>query len=116
MARDLEVEELFGPLTLAMGGHLAKLKLSDVRAGPLRELQVGDQLWEVPSLRALIGRLNEEAASDPTAKCCALLGEWEEMLQLWVVPRKVLRLLVKRPDFQPENEVVSFLSQGRTKS
>jgi hypothetical protein len=99
VSSDLEPEALFGSLAQAMGAPVSRLKLNDVRKGAVPELWVDEERWKVPSLRTLIAHFNEKAGP----KRCVVLGEWEEMLQLWALAQSPLRQLLRRPDFQPEN-------------
>lgn len=84
-------DEAMGPLTHAMGGAAKKLKLVDVRGAVPMELQVefstagGPKVekWEVEGVRGLVHNLNDLYRDDPTVKQVRVLGEWEDMLQLW---------------------------------
>ncbi len=91
-------DELVGPLTLALGGSARLLKVLDVRTGPPMVLEVQwrdvHEKWEVDGLEALIHNLNDLLAPEADVAAAVVLGEWEDMLQVWCVPKAVLiRLL-----------------------
>jgi len=100
-------EELMGPLLHALGGAARTLKLVDVRDRPVLELHVlvegALERWEVPDLRALIHNVNDLYRGTSGVKRGAVLGEWEDALQLWCLPAAALEELRREPGFQPEN-------------
>ena len=100
-------EELMGPLLHALGGAARTLKLVDVRDHPVLELHVlvegALERWEVPELRALIHNVNDLYRGTSGVRRTAVLGEWEDALQLWCVPAAALEPLRREPSFQPEN-------------
>ena len=102
-------DEVLGGLCAAMGGAAAKLRLEDVRGKGSFELhvRVGEVLerWEVEGVEGLVHNLNDLFRSDQTVRAVAVLGEWEDMLQLWCLDR--LRLLVALQErwFEPLNRI-----------
>ena len=91
-------DELMGPLTTALGGSARLLKVLDVRTGApmLVEIEWRDvhEKWELADLEALVHNLNDLFALEPGVAAAVVLGEWEDMLQLWCVPKSaLLRLL-----------------------
>lgn len=107
MAMDLAPDELIGPLCQAVGGAAKKLKVLDSRGKEpfVLELSFGgpSERWELFDSRELIDRLNARFEQEPAVKACAVLGEWEDMLQLWCVPKKKLSGLLAESFFVPEN-------------
>ena len=107
IALDLRPDELIGPLCERIGGRARELKVLDVRDDPEPELLVdaggGEEAWPVRDARDLVDRLNEAFADDPQARAVAVLGEWEDMLQLWCLPRETLPSLLRAPFFEAEN-------------
>ncbi len=106
-ALDLRPDELFGPLTHALGAAAAKLRVLDVRGDRPVELSITSEgiteRWELEDLGALIHNLNDLYRTDPTVKVACLLGEWEQMLQVWVVSKVQLKALLREPYFEPWN-------------
>jgi hypothetical protein len=107
-------DEVLGGLCTAMGGAAAKLRLEDVRGRGPYELHVripsnleprtsNLEKWEVEDVPGLVHNLNDLFRSDSSVRACAVLGEWEDALQLWCVDR--LRLLVLQQErwFEPKN-------------
>lgn len=107
IALDLRPDELIGPLCERIGGAARVLKVLDVRDDPEVALVVdagrGEEVWEVRDARDLVERCNEEFRQDPEARAVAVLGEWEDSLQLWCIPRPALSSLLRAPFFQAEN-------------
>lgn len=91
-------DEVLGALTHAMGGVASKLKITDVRSGPPMQLEVefptaeGKKVerWEVEDTRNLVHNLNDLYRDEPTVKQARVLGEWEDMLQLWCVEGRLV--------------------------
>ena len=107
VALDLKPDELIGPLCERIGGKARTLKVLDARDDPEPELLVdagdGEEAWPIRDPRDLVDRCNEAFQSDPEARPVAVLGEWEDKLQLWCVPRGALPSLLRAPFFQAEN-------------
>lgn len=91
-------DELIGPLCAAMGGAARALRVLDVRERPVLTLDVlVDDMeveLEVERLEQLPVDLNELLAASPDVHPVAILGEREQALQLWCVPRAQLDLLL----------------------
>jgi hypothetical protein len=109
VALDVRPDELFGALAEAVGGPAKRLKVLDVRDRPSPRMVVtggppaAAETWEVPDLPSLVERLNQRVAGHPDARPCAVLGEWDDALQLWCLPRTALRALLQEQEFRPEN-------------
>lgn len=93
-------DEVIGPLTFAMGGEAKTLRVLDVRTGlPLVvEIQAGEltEKWELIDVPALAHNLNDLYRTVDQVKVVAVLGEWDDMLQLWCVEKSVLPRLLER--------------------
>lgn len=80
-------DEVVGPLTYAMGGAARRLRVLDVREGPPLMMEIGwndvVEKWDVEDLPALINNLDSLFADQPDVKALIILGEWEDMLQVW---------------------------------
>src|SRR4051812_17099160 len=91
IALDLRPDELIGPLCARLGGRASKLKVLDVRE-ERRGLELtiffegATERWDAEDPRALVAWLNDFFRKEPKVKAVAVLGEWEDMLQLWCVP------------------------------
>jgi hypothetical protein len=100
-------DEVLGALGAAMGGAASALRLEDVRGKGPFELHVRTretlEKWEVEDTPGLIHNLNDLFRSDANVRACAVLGEWEDMLQLLVVDRFRLLMLLSEPWFEPKN-------------
>ncbi len=107
IALDLRPDELIGPLCERIGGSARQLKVLDVREDPEVSLILdaghGEESWEVREPRDLVERCNEEFREDAEARAVAVLGEWEDSLQLWCIPKRTLSSLLRAPFFQAEN-------------
>ncbi len=117
VALGVRPDELVGPLTLAMGGAARRLRVLDVRERPVLQLEVlaGDaaEKWEVEDLYALVHNLNDLYRDATDVARVAVLGEWEDALQLWCVPRASLPRLLKEAFFQPQNRRALTPSDSR---
>jgi hypothetical protein len=93
-------DELLGPLLHAMGGAATKLKLLDVRTTTPPVLHIAwrevHEKWECDGLEALVHNLNDLFRDEADVKLVAVLGEWEDMLQLWAVTKAHARTLLDR--------------------
>lgn len=112
VALDLTPDELLGPLSARMGGGAKALKVLDVRTGPPApegtwvlelEREGEGEAWEVAGTVELVDRLNAAFAGDRRARRVALLGEYDEMWQLWCVSVGALSSLRGEPWFAPWN-------------
>ena len=90
-------DEVLGPLLHALG--VSGFRILDVRTGHpmVLEIEWGEvhEKWETQHLEALVHNLNE-LFRRTDCPVIAVLGEWEDMLQLWCVPRSQLRALLSR--------------------
>jgi hypothetical protein len=90
-------DEVVGPLTFATG---AKLRVLDVRDGPpmVLEIQSGEltEKWEVDGISGLIHNLNDLYRAEPLIRAVAVLGEFEDMLQVWCIEKAALPQLLRR--------------------
>jgi hypothetical protein len=100
-------DEVLGGLTAAMGGAAKSLRLEDVRGTGPFELHVrtreGLEKWEVAGLEGLVHNLDDLFRTDSSVRACAVLGEWEDMLQLWCLDRLRLLALLQERWFEPRN-------------
>lgn len=105
-------DEAVGPLTHLMGGLAKSLRVLDVRGQRPMELEVqfdapADVLrddegprrrverWELEDVAGLAHNLNDLCRDERDVKLVAVLGDWEDMLQLWALERKALRALLE---------------------
>jgi hypothetical protein len=107
VALGVRPDELVGPLTMAMGGAARRFKVVDVRERPSLELHVlaGEmsERWEVEDLPALVHNLNDLYREAPDVRAIAVLGEWNDALQLLCVEKRVLPRLLRERFFEPRN-------------
>jgi len=109
VALDVRPDELWGPLVAVLGGPAQRLKLLDVTDRPAprlvisRGLKLSPQTWDVPDVLALVDRLNEFSAGEGDGRLIAVLGEWDDALQLWCLARPAVRALLREREFRPEN-------------
>lgn len=93
-------DELLGPLLHALGGAATKLKLNDVRTTtpPVLDIEWREvrEKWECDGLEALVHNLNDLFRDEPDVKLVAVLGDWDDMLQLWCVSKEHGRVLLDR--------------------
>jgi hypothetical protein len=91
-------DEVVGPLCHALGGAARTLKVLDVRGRRPLELEVqwGEvhERWEVEDVAGLCHNLNDLFRARPEVAVAVVLGEWEDMLQVWCVPRSSLPALL----------------------
>lgn len=91
-------DEVIGALTHALGGAATALKLLDVRSTtpPVLEVQWREvhEKWEVDGLDALVHNLNDLFRDEPGAKVAVVLGDWQDMLQVWCVSKDAARTLL----------------------
>ncbi len=106
IAIDVKIDEAFGPLLEAIGGPAPMLKVEDITGDPavFTVLTGGKKhAWEIDSLAALLDTLNRGFGKDPSVKALVDLGEWEDMLQVWAVPKSALQTLRAHDWFKPSN-------------
>jgi hypothetical protein len=107
VASGVRPDELFGPLCGLVGGRAREVKVADVRDRPVFELvihfQGRDERWELEGVEGLVHNLNDLLKDDPSARAVAVLGEWQDALQLWCVEKKLLPRLWKERFFAPRN-------------
>ena len=60
-----------------------------------------DHERELDGVETLIDTLNRTFAASAGVKALALLGEWEDMLQVWALPKDVARKLGRFEWFRP---------------
>ncbi len=93
-------DEVVGPLTHAMGGAAKTLKVLDVRSTkPLvMEVALGElkEKWELEDVASLVHNLNDLFCDQAQVKLMVVLGEWQDMVQLWALPRELLLQLLER--------------------
>lgn len=91
-------DEVVGTLLHALGGAARTVKVLDVRTGrPLvMEVAFGElkEKWELEDVRALLHNCNDLFLRDDGVAFALDLGEWHDMLQVWVVPKATARGLL----------------------
>ena len=104
IALDVKIDEALGPLLESIGGPARTLRVLDIQ-GPVFSVKVGavEHEWEIDGLESLIDTLNRAFAASPEVKALALLGEWEDMLQVWALPKKLVSRLWDEAWFRPSN-------------
>lgn len=107
VALGVRPDELIGPLCLTVGGSGKDVRVLDVRDRPYFELRIRygelEEPWEVEDLYGLVQNLNDLLKDDRQAKVVAILGEWQDALQLWCVPKSQLGHLLRQDYFAPRN-------------
>ncbi len=92
-------DEVVGPLVFAYGGGASTLRLDDAFGTRPMQLQIRwgalSEKWEVDDVPGLVHNLNSLFASDVTLPVMLVLGEWEDMWQLWALPRTTARTLLE---------------------
>jgi hypothetical protein len=105
-------DEVVGALTHAMGGAASRLKVHDVRTGrPLVMELEWDGLreqWELEDVEGLVHNLNDLLREVQGVKALVVLGEWEDMLQLWAVERGALQRLLEARLLDDARNVVTL--------
>jgi hypothetical protein len=101
-------DEAAGALTHAMGAEALAFRIIDVKVGHPVQMDVQFQqqsvfdepaqmrieTWEVDDVAGLVHNLNDLFRARPHVKLMAVLGEWEDMLQVWALHRSTLRSLL----------------------
>lgn len=107
VAWDVRPDELVGALTHLMGGAARRFKVVDVRERPVLELHilagVVSERWEVEDVGALVHNLNDLYWEAADVRAVAVLGEWNDALQLLCVDKRDLRGLLRERFFEPRN-------------
>lgn len=100
-------DELVGALTHALGGAARRFKVVDVRERPVLELHIlagkVSERWEVEDVAALVHHLNGLYREVADVRAIAVLGEWNDALQLLCVDKRTLAGLLRESFFQPSN-------------
>jgi hypothetical protein len=114
----VRADELVGPLTIAMGGAARRFKVVDVRERPHFELHIlageTSERWEVEDLWALVHNLNDLYREAPDVRAVAVLGEWNDALQLLCVDKRALPRLLRERFFAPRNrDVLERMTERR---
>ena len=104
IALDVKIDEALGPLLEAIGGPARTLRVLDIQ-GQVFSVKIGAvrHEWEIDGLESLIDTLNRGFSRSPEVKALVLLGEWEDMLQTWALPKPVVTALLKEEWFVPSN-------------
>ena len=104
IALDVKIDEALGPLLELMGGAAHQLRVLDIR-GKVFSVKLGQlqHEWEIDGLEALIDTLNRGFAASADVKALVLLGEWEDMIQVWAVAKPVVKQLLSLDWFRPSN-------------
>jgi hypothetical protein len=117
---DVRPDELIGPLVCLIDGSARELRVLDSLDSAVPELIISyrGRIWEwkVSALSDLVNELNRLFQEDPPARAIAVLGEWDDMLQLWCVPKEALSLLLREKFFQPQNKAGLAALLGRSLS
>lgn len=104
-------DEAIGPLTHAMGGLATRLRVLDVRGARPTQLEVRFELppdvlreddgprvvtekWDVEDVPGLVHNLNDLYRDVREVRPVVVLGDWEDMVQVWALPRPALRELL----------------------
>ena len=104
IALDVKIDEALGPLLEAIGGPARTIRVLDIQ-GRVFSVRIGAQQheWEIDGLESLIDTLNRAFARSIEVKALVLLGEWEDMLQVWALPKPVVTGLLAEAWFVPSN-------------
>lgn len=110
IALSVTPDEAVGALTHAMDAR--GFRVLDVRGRVPMQLHIAigkrEEKWEVEGVEGLIHNLNDLYRDDGGTKRLVVLGEWEDMLQVWCVSREVLELLREERWFEPRNREAVF--------
>jgi hypothetical protein len=89
-------DEVVGGVTHEM--NVKGFKVFDVRTTKPMVMEIAwkdlVEKWEVEDVEGLVHNLNDLFREEPGAKLLVVLGEWEDMLQLWALDREVLKKLL----------------------
>ena len=105
IALDVKIDEALGPLLALMGGPARTMKVLDIQ-GRVFSVKLGavQHEWDLDGLESLIDTLNRAFAGWADVSALVLLGEWEDMLQVWALPRPTVTALRVHDWFRPVNE------------
>lgn len=114
IALDVKTDEALGPLLDEMGAN-RMMRVLDIQ-GQVFSVRLGEQQheWEIDGLESLIDTLNRAFAKRPEVKALVLLGEWEDMLQVWALPKPVVASLWESEWFRPSNPPGLAAALGRS--
>jgi hypothetical protein len=105
---DVRPDELIGPLVTLIEGSARELRVLDSLDSVVPELIISyrGRIWEwrLGGLVDLVDELNRLFQQDGAARAIVVLGEWDDMLQLWCVPKVSLSLLLREDFFRPKNQ------------
>jgi hypothetical protein len=104
IALDVKIDEALGPLLDLMGGAALTIRVLDIR-GKVFSVKLGEQQheWEIDGLESLVDTLNRGFAPYPDVKALVLLGEWEDMIQVWALSKPVAKQLLPLDWLRPSN-------------
>lgn len=105
IALDVKIDEALGPLLELMGGPARTMKVLDIQ-GRVFSVRLGavQHEWELDGLESLIDTLNRAFPKSSEVNALVLLGEWEDMLQVWALPKSAVKALRVHDWFRPVNE------------
>lgn len=104
IALDVKIDEALGPLLEVMGGPAKMIRVLDIQ-GRVFSVRINAQQheWELDGVESLIDTLNRAFAASAEVKALVLLGEWEDMIQVWALPKPTVAGLLKEDWFRPSN-------------
>ena len=104
IALDVKIDEALGPLLEVMGGPARVIRVLDIQ-GLVFSVRIGKQQheWEIDGLESLIDTLNRAFAASAEVNALVLLGEWEDMIQVWALPKATVVGLLTEDWFVPSN-------------
>ncbi len=104
IALDVKIDEALGPLLEAIGGPARTIRVLDIQ-GQVFSVKIGtvQHEWEIDGLESLIDTLNRAFARSPEVNALVFLGEWEDMLQVWAIPKPIVATLLTEEWFVPSN-------------
>lgn len=105
IALDVKTDEALGPLLEEMGASRL-VRVLDIQ-GLVFSVKLGahQHEWEIDGLESLVDTLNRAFAGNSAVKALALLGEWEDALQVWVLPKAAAAKVSAYDWFRPSNPV-----------
>ena len=101
----------------ATGGSAPRIRVLEIRGTPpVFSVRIGKvaHVWEIDGLGTLVETLNLAFRDDAQAKELVLLGEWEDMLQVWAVPKALVGQLLGCDWFKPANRR-GLIERGRAR-